>query len=221
MDDNERVLQRARERIYYSRLPEDTRNTHRFNTFQITPDNREAFEEATYFCFLNPDLTPKFTEDHKHTIEYNGADSILFAGPAGRGKTHLALSIAWHTLLESGEYVLYWQVEDLLDTLRLSYSKSDGEWAKILEKCKKVTLLVLDDLGTQKDTEWARAKLDLIIDYRYIHEYPIVVTTNAKPEQLGERISSRLSEGIICILAGDDYRILKARRREYERRNGK
>jgi len=202
-------------------LPKHTRNVYRFNTFQITPENQEAFEEATYFCALTPELKPIFTiENENEDIEYNGANSILLAGLPGRGKTHLALSIAWQTL-ESGEYVLYWQVEDLLDTLRLSFSKNSSEWADIINKCKYTGLLVLDDLGAQKDTEWARAKLDLIIDYRYINGYPMVFTTNAKPAQLGERISSRLSEGVISILGGDDYRILKARKREYARRNEK
>ena len=147
---------------------------------------------------------------------------ITFGGDTGRGKSRLALGIAWHWLEYEMGGVRYWQVEGLLDTMRGEFDNPPIDRHGLhmmgqLESARKVSLLVLDDLGAEKSTEWAGAKLDELIDYRYIHELPTVFTTNLLFSQLAPRIASRLQEGVTVLLEGPDYRKIKARGRQDER----
>ncbi|MBA7583687.1 Chromosomal replication initiator protein DnaA [subsurface metagenome] len=144
---------------------------------------------------------------------------LTFVGETGRGKTHLALGIGWHWV-ENG-LVKYWQVESLLDDLRHGFRADTDEKAQqfdeLLKRIKEVPLLILDDLGVEQSTPWARAKLDEIIDYRYIRGEKTVFTTNLAPEKLQDRIASRLQEGIVVVLECEDYRPIKARMRKGKR----
>ncbi|GAI94135.1 unnamed protein product, partial [marine sediment metagenome] len=102
------------------------------------------------------------------------------------------------------------QVENLLDTLRRGYSswqKGDPEgYQSILGFTQNASLLVLDDLGAQHGTDWATSKLDQIIDYRYINQKPLIVTSNLALEQLPARIMDRLREGVLIHLKGESFR---------------
>ncbi len=141
---------------------------------------------------------------------------ITFIGEVGRGKTHLVLGIGWQWL--NMGTVKFWQVSELLDAMRKEYDKMPqdnygnplpGEF----DKAKGASLLILDDLGIEKSTEWAVAKLDTLIDHRWIEGKPTVFTTKLAPGQLGPHIRSRIREGVTVTLEGPDYRELKAKMR--------
>jgi DNA replication protein DnaC len=114
----------------------------------------------------------------------------------GSGKSHLAYGIAIACLVASVP-VYAATVATLLDTLRAGYD--DGSYTELLGITQSVELLVLDDLGAEKATEWAAEKLYQIINERYASRLPMVVTTNHNPLTPGgnvdERIVSRLTEG--------------------------
>src|SRR5690606_20740625 len=85
----------------------------------------------------------------------------------GNGKTHLAAAIA-NTVINQGRPVLFIVVPDLLDHLRTTYNPAAGvRYDKRFEEVKTADLLVLDDLGTESATPWAREKLYQIFNYRY------------------------------------------------------
>ncbi len=133
---------------------------------------------------------------------------LVLAGPTGVGKTHLALAIAWEWL-EDGFDVLFTRVDELLDELRRGYA--DGSYHQRLESVRRRALLVLDDLGTEQPKDWAGEKLDRIIDWRYIARMPLVVTTNAKSEELAPRVASRLadhSRSVVVQIDAEDYRTM-------------
>lgn len=139
---------------------------------------------------------------------------LTLLGPVGTGKTHIALAMGWNWL-GYGKGVLYYQVEDLLDALRSGYStwqRGDPEgYSMILHFTENVGLLILDDLGAQDEKVWATAKLDQIINSRYMRQKPLIVTTNMALNRLPDRIADRLSEGILVQLTGESYRKKKAR----------
>tara|TARA_Y100000310_G_scaffold339782_1_gene433550 strand:- start:916 stop:1560 length:645 start_codon:yes stop_codon:yes gene_type:complete len=144
---------------------------------------------------------------------------ITFVGEPGRGKTHLALGIGWEWLGLGMGTVKYWQVSELLDAMRAEYDRPPkSDYGVVLpgefEKCKGVNLLILDDLGVEKSTEWAVDKLDTLINHRWLELKPTVFTTNLAPGQLQPRIRSRIKEGVTVMLEGPDYREVKAKMRK-------
>ena len=118
---------------------------------------------------------------------------LLLQGGYGVGKTHLAAAIA-NESVQNGVPTLFLTVPDLLDALRFAYDSEDTTFEERFAQVRNATLLVLDDFGTQNTTEWAREKLFQILNYRYINQLPLVVTTNLAMEQIEGRMRSRLSD---------------------------
>ena len=116
---------------------------------------------------------------------------LLLEGEFGSGKTHLAAAIA-NFVVNLGVPTLFLTVPDLLDTLRFSYDDPESSFEERFEEIREISLLILDDFGTQNATPWAQEKLFQIINYRYINRLPLVVTTNLALEEIEGRIRSRL-----------------------------
>ena len=116
----------------------------------------------------------------------------------GNGKTHLAAAIANHAA-RSGEAVLFVLVPDLLDHLRASFYPASGvRYDKRFDEIKKAPLLVLDDLGTESATAWAREKLYQLFNYRYNARLPTVITTATPIEEIDPRLATRMLDGSRC-----------------------
>jgi len=131
---------------------------------------------------------------------------LVLAGPTGVGKTHLTLAIAWEWF-DDDFSVVFTRVDDLLDDLRRGYD--DNTYHQKLERIRRCSLLVLDDLGAEHAKEWAGEKIDRIVDWRYVDRLPLVVTTNARSEDLAPRVASRLKDrrcSIVAQIDADDYR---------------
>ena len=119
---------------------------------------------------------------------------LVIAGDSGRGKTRLAAAIA-NYCRESGTRVIFAVVPDLLDWLRVSFGPDNSAtFDEQFEKVRTVPLLVLDDLGSQTTTPWAREKLFQLLNYRYNAALTTVVTTNVPVGQMETRLQSRLSD---------------------------
>lgn len=174
-------------------LPPVTHETHRFPRWRKSPGLAECYNYALTFA--------NFKAAHPF---------LAFAGETGTGKTHLAIAIAWHWLESAMGTVAYWQVEAFLDALRQGYAQDMAEKGSethiILSFAKKCSLLVLDDLGAERATDWSTAKLDEIIDHRYLHRLPTVVTLNVTPDALPPRLADRLFEGKVFVLNAPSYR---------------
>lgn len=138
------------------------------------------------------------------------ADWLVFNSVAyGNGKTHLAAAIA-NYVADSGEPVLFVVVPDLLDHLRASFNpSSQSRLDKRFDEVKSAALLVLDDLGTESATAWAREKLYQLFNHRYNARLPTVITTAVPIEQIDPRLASRMLDGIRCtffVLEAPSYR---------------
>lgn len=131
---------------------------------------------------------------------------LVLAGPTGVGKTHLVMAIAWEWF-EDGFSVIFSRVDDLLDDLRQGYD--NNSYHEKLQRIRQCSLLVLDDLGAEHAKEWAGEKIDRIVDWRCVSRMPLVVTTNAKSEDLAPRVASRLAArecSVVVQLDAGDYR---------------
>jgi DNA replication protein DnaC len=90
-------------------------------------------------------------------------------------------------------------VIELLDHLRATYApNSTVRFDRRFEEVRTAPLLILDDLGAQNKTPWAREKLIQLINYRYIAELPTVFTTADPHSDWDARIYSRLSDRRLC-----------------------
>jgi len=144
------------------------------------------------------DLNKAFDAARKFAEQPQGW--ILFTGPYGSGKTHLAAAIGNYQA-GMGYPPLMVSVPDLLDHLRATFSpKSSVSLDRRFEEIKKTGLLILDDLGTQSATPWAKEKLYQLFNYRYNAELPTVITTGSKTKDLDPRLYSRMQDERLCQL---------------------
>jgi DNA replication protein DnaC len=135
---------------------------------------------------------------------------LVLSGQVGTGKTHLAAAIANQTLALAHQTVMFTVVPDLLDHLRATFDPTRGiDYDDRFNKIRNTFLLILDDLGTENTTPWAREKLYQIVNHRYNERLPTVITTNQADGGIDERILSRMLDRSLSTritFTGDDYR---------------
>lgn len=132
--------------------------------------------------------------------------NLVLLGPVGVGKTHAAVAATRPAHFDHGVDVRFLPVVELLDLLR------PGGPEGALYDLADTELLVLDDLGSERATEWTAERLYALINRRWLEERPTVCTTNLEPdplrEALGERVFSRLvgNGAVVLRLTGHDRR---------------
>lgn len=125
---------------------------------------------------------------------------LLFTGSHGSGKTHLAAAIANYAQ-DMGKIPLFVMVPDLLDHLRATFNPaSPVSYDRRFEEVRNSELLVLDDLGTQSATPWAREKLYQLFTHRYNAQLPTVITTADRIEDMDPRIRARMLDTRLCTI---------------------
>jgi DNA replication protein DnaC len=136
-----------------------------------------------------------------HTFAEKPKGWLVFEGTYGSGKTHLAAAIA-NLRAGLGDPPLFVMVPDLLDHLRAAFSPNAGtSYDRRFDEVRTAPLLVLDDLGSQSATPWAKEKLHQLLNYRYNAELPTVITVakeSIEQHQVDERIITRMLDERIC-----------------------
>jgi DNA replication protein DnaC len=136
-----------------------------------------------------------------HTFSEKPKGWLVFEGTYGCGKTHLAAAIANYRA-GLGDPPLFVMVPDLLDHLRAAFSPNSGtSYDRRFDEVRTATLLILDDLGAQSATPWAREKLHQLLNYRYNAELPTVITVakeNLDQGLIDERIITRMLDERLC-----------------------
>ncbi|MFC1981281.1 ATP-binding protein [Chloroflexota bacterium] len=123
---------------------------------------------------------------------------FILSGPTGSGKTHLAAAIV-NERIRRGYSVFYVSTPDLLDHLRSAFSPgSEMPYDELFDQVRNAPLLVLDDLGAQTGTPWAKEKLDQLITSRFNGELPTVIVSIIPIDQLDERLQTRLTDHGLC-----------------------
>jgi len=167
-----------------SRVPGGSRQQQRLTTLKTTDDNQEAI--SVIMALLNGQLPMPL---------------VLIYGSVGVGKSHIAVAACWE-FLEDGYRPLYFQAEELLDELRCRIGSE--RYGMLLNRLQRADLLVIDDIGTQSDTAFGDAKLNMIVDLRYRERKPLIVTANTL--DIPDRILDRMREGRTVRITGKSYR---------------
>lgn len=159
---------------------------------------REQVERAADFAERSPSRYGFATVDHPKLLAWldnRDRRSLLLAGGVGRGKTWQMFGMGQEALRRGVVFSVAWAfVPELLRDLRPGGQRSEPDG---MDDLYRSGLLLLDDLGAHKPTEWAETELGILLDRRWRDERPTIVTTNVPPkklgEVLGERIASRLA----------------------------
>jgi DNA replication protein DnaC len=162
-----------------------------FDNFRLSPANKVAVAVARRFAEQFP-------------TQYDHGTGLLLAGDLGTGKTHLAVATLTE-IIRMGRTGAFIAVTELLAAMKRGYS---GEVTDT-NALSKVDLLVLDDVGATRGTEWEVAALADLLGTRYDDQLPTIITTNAPDLAafVGDRTVDRFAESMLTArLTGESYR---------------
>ena len=160
---------------------------------------------------------------------------LLLTGDNGVGKTHLAVSVLRELMSQKGARGQFWDFHELIREIRNSYNpETKTTELMVLEPVVEADVLLLDDLGAWKMTDWMNDTLFYVLNSRYLAKRATIITTNYQDadkekvlnadfltrkeflvERIGQRLRSRLMEMCAVVaMTGPDRRLIAAPARE-------
>jgi len=141
---------------------------------------------------------------------------LLFIGLPGTGKTHLAVA-ALRGLIARGFEGIFFDFQNLLDRIRSGYDQASGTADREAYRTALETeVIVLDDLGAHRVTDWVEDTITSIITYRCNNKKATLVTTNLRDPEMGDQRGSGLQEDIQSKYFLEERIGMRARSRLFE-----
>ncbi len=165
----------------------------------VTPSTAEALLHCRQFAKCYP------------RTRYRDKDGLMLVGAAGVGKTHLAAGVLWE-LVGRGADGRFMSVLRLFRNLQTTYQGGGGSEWEVLAPLLRCDVLVVDDLGARRVTDWSHDIITELVSERYDEGLATVLTTNYRGEELaariGVRLMSRLAEVCVkVVMDAPDYRL--------------
>src|SRR3984893_9589943 len=186
---SERVIERAHIPKRYEHCDFESYST----DVGATPQQTDSLKKTKL-------LTQGFVRDYPGAAE----KGLLLMGPSGVGKTHLAVA-ALKDLIRRGHAGLFCDYRELLKEIQASYNPaSESTEMGILEPIRTVEILILDDLGASKPSDWVRDIVGIVVNARYNEKRTTIITTNYvdNPVSVGE--TARLPSGKLVAPSRED-----------------
>jgi DNA replication protein DnaC len=158
---------------------------------------------------LTPEELSNLRQVRETVLQFSNAPSgwLVLMGPHGAGKTHLAAAVANHQREKGHTEAMFLVTPDFLDFLRAAFNpQSPIPYDRRFDEIRKAPMLVLDDLGVESATPWAKEKLFQLLNYRYSANLPTVITTSASPSELEPWLRSRIFDADRCLVCALDVR---------------
>ncbi len=179
----------AGHQLTHSRIPRRYQHCQLSNFEQTVDSLREAHRRARVFVEAFPAVDK----------------GLLLRGRHGVGKTHLAVAMLREIIASKGARGYFYETRELLKLVRDTFATAGESEMDVLRPVLDADILVLDDLGAEKTSEWVQETLGLVVNTRYSERRPTIFTTNlddtadtTNPNsmyvQLGARTRSRLFE---------------------------
>lgn len=181
----------------------------------------------------------RFVEEYPIGTEGRG---MLLVGPVGVGKTHLAVGVLRALVLGKGARGMFCDFRELLNRIKRTFNDKNASEAEIMDPVFAADVLVLDELGAARVTDWTFDAIENVINGRYNARRTTILTTNLpnlppggsaqvdggadygraaasalRSETLGDRIGARMHSRLqemcqVIEVSGDDYRVKKGSR---------
>lgn len=200
---------RAIEKLKLNSLMDSKLRSASLDTFQQTPDNSKIYKIASRYVESFDDM-------------YKRSQGLLFWGTVGTGKTYTAACIANELMNRLQSVIMTSFVRILQD---VQNPKTDE--SSYIHRLNSVKLLIIDDLGTERDTGYAIEKVYNIIDSRYLSGKPLILTTNLSLAEMQDctdvrykRVYDRIFEMCYPVkVSGTSWRIGQAAQRFDDMKN--
>lgn len=163
-----------------------------FENFNSNSENELAIAIAK--DYVNKNIKSKCT---------NG---LIIMGESGVGKTHLAASIA-NKLIENDKIVLMGRLTTLLDMIKETFKDNTKSENELIELYSNADMIIIDNLGTEKISNWALEKLYTIIENRNENRLPIIITTRFDKQGLIERFSQSQDDQLVDAIISKLYQM--------------
>ena len=182
-----------------------------FSSYMVRAENRKAFQTARVYV---RDFQTMIKDGHPKTGEKN--IGLVFYGKVGTGKSYTAACIA-NALMEMQVSVIMTSFVKILQDIQ--GREDESNYISALNGCK---LLIIDDLGAERNTDYALEKVYNVIDSRARADKPMILTTNLSfdemmrnPDIRYRRIYDRIFETCIPVeMPGNSFRIMRAAQRQ-------